>query len=493
MKLLVTPAAIQFTSELAASGHHVMTWDFAAPDPQAHLVIVSGLDEIGRGAAAGVHLLAIVEPAEIADLASRPSRVADFAVTPLRPSELTARVGRICALPSLPKQQMSELMALAVESTSDVVEISTPAAVLQYVNPAYETSLGFAPVEAIGKTPAQLVRSDAHSPEFFRELDRTLQAGTPWSGTLISKARNGRMVHFDTTITPISDANARMTHHIAIKRDITDEIERRAALDASNRELEALRLDQAVSRAKHEEEIAIATHVQTSILPRLFDLPGFVVSAAMIPATQIGGDYYDLHVTPDAAWLAIGDVSGHGLDAGLVMMMMQSAMAAIVRVDPNARPCEMVGALNDVLFDNIRRRLGTREHVTFTLLRLSPDGGVTYAGAHEDILLWRAKTRRFESMPTPGVWLGARSGIGDVTIDSAFQLEHDDVVVLYTDGVIEARDAAGRQLDLDGLRGMVEKVVDQPVEAIRDHVIAGTRAWMAEQLDDISVVVLRRD
>jgi phosphoserine phosphatase RsbU/P len=188
----------------------------------------------------------------------------------------------------------------------------------------------------------------------------------------------------------------------------------------------------------------------------------------------------------------VGDVSGHGLDAGLVMMMMQSAMAATVRALPDGTPRELLDVLNEVLFDNIRLRLRTREHVTFTLFRIDPDGRVVFAGAHEDLLIWRARWRQMDRIRTPGVWLGARRGIGNVTIDTAVTLEDGDLMVLYTDGITEARDAAGKQLELDGLIAILEQVIDRTPEEIRDHVVARTRAWMKEQLDDITIVVVRR-
>jgi sigma-B regulation protein RsbU (phosphoserine phosphatase) len=307
------------------------------------------------------------------------------------------------------------------------------------------------------------------------------------------------MVHFDTTITPIVDDRGRATHHMAVKRDITEEIQRRKALADAQEELERTRqaaqqavVDTAVKRAKRDEELQIATRVQTSILPRALEVPGYAIAATMIPATEVGGDYYDLHRTDEAAWLAIGDVSGKGLDSGLVMMMVQSGLSAIVRVRPDARPREMIEALNGVLHENIRVRLRSNDYVTFSLFRLSSDGRVIFAGAHEDVLIWRARTRKFESIPTPGVWLGMKREVAGATVETRLQLEQNDMLVLHTDGIIMARNAQGKQLELSGLSRILEEVADRPVEAIRDHVIARTRAWMAEQRDDMSIVIVRK-
>src|SRR5690606_32541174 len=92
-----------------------------------------------------------------------------------------------------------------------------------------------------------------HSPEFFKELDKTLSSGKTWRGTLISRARDGRLVQFDTTLTPVSDRTGKITHHVGIKRDITEELARREALLEANRALEQAR-DAAVSASRAKSE-----------------------------------------------------------------------------------------------------------------------------------------------------------------------------------------------------------------------------------------------
>jgi phosphoserine phosphatase RsbU/P len=294
-------------------------------------------------------------------------------------------------------------------------------------------------------------------------------------------ARDGHIVWVHGEARVIKDELGRPTFLQGVAFDITD---------AKN--AQQLLLESAVKKAKHDEELEIARRVQTRILPRTFNVPGWDIAAAMQPATDIGGDYYDVLTTPQGSFLAVGDVSGHGLDAGLVMMMMQSAMAAIVKLRPGGSPRDMVEALNDVLYDNIRTRLQTREHVTFTLFRLGSYGRVVYAGAHEDILIWRSKQRYMERLRTPGVWLGAKKAISNVTIDTSVFLDEGDLMILYTDGITEARNAQGKMLELDGLVKIVEKAVDRTPAEIRDYVIAKTREWMKVQDDDISIVVLRR-
>ena len=130
--------------------------------------------------------------------------------------------------------------------------------------------------------------------------------------------------------------------------------------------------------------------------------PGLEIAAAMHAATEVGGDYYDVVPVDDGCWLGIGDVAGHGLGTGLVMLMMQSGIGALARKMPDAAPRDLLLALNTMLVENVRERLGQREHATLTLIRYRRDGSLTFAGAHEEMLIRRAATGRCERIETPG-------------------------------------------------------------------------------------------
>jgi phosphoserine phosphatase RsbU/P len=235
----------------------------------------------------------------------------------------------------------------------------------------------------------------------------------------------------------------------------------------------------------------ISARLQTSILPREFDIPGLEVAARMVPASEVGGDYYDLFPVEGGAWLSIGDVAGHGISAGLVMIMVQSAIAALGRDRPDAKPSAILAPVNAVLYENIRRRLRSDEHVTLSLLRYHAGGRIVFAGAHEEMIVCRAATGRCEAIPTPGAWLGGARNIERVSVDSELELEGGDVLVLYTDGVTEARDAAGTQLGLERLFAAIEEVRESPVERIVDHILDEVSRWAVRHDDDATVLVVR--
>ncbi|MEZ4450676.1 MAG: SpoIIE family protein phosphatase [Nannocystaceae bacterium] len=267
-----------------------------------------------------------------------------------------------------------------------------------------------------------------------------------------------------------------------------------AALGAAmNRMVGELAESRALLRDRHrlEDEMEIANRIQTSILPSDLAVPGLEIGAKMLPATEVGGDYYDVIAQPDGAWIGVGDVAGHGLRAGLVMLMVQSSVASLVRERPSAAPRDLVATLNATIADNVRRRLHQDEHVTFSLLRYYASGRLVYAGAHEPFLVIRADTEGCEEMPTPGTWIGVLDDISFALVDSELTLQPGDLVILYTDGLIEAHDAAGVEFGIERVREIAGRLRDAPCEAIARALVDAAVAWRASIEDDVSAVVMR--
>lgn len=234
----------------------------------------------------------------------------------------------------------------------------------------------------------------------------------------------------------------------------------------------------------------IASRIQTSILPRELAVEGIEIAAAMRPAESVGGDYYDVIPRPGGCWIAIGDVAGHGLQAGLVMFMVQGMLAALLRQARPGTPSEVLVTLNAALYENTRRRLRTDEHVTLCLMWYDADGAFVFAGAHEDILVYRATTTRCERIPTPGSWLGAVPDISASTRDTRAQLHPGDLMVLHTDGVTEARNADGEMFGLERLAAVVEAHGNDSAEQARRAIFEAVAAWTARQDDDLTVLVV---
>jgi serine phosphatase RsbU (regulator of sigma subunit) len=213
----------------------------------------------------------------------------------------------------------------------------------------------------------------------------------------------------------------------------------------------------------------------------------------MLPADEVGGDYYDAALDRlGVLWLTIGDVSGHGLTPGLVMMMAQTAHSAI-RSGSTTTPAEMVVRLNRTLHENVAERLHSNLYMTFVALRYEGAGRFVHAGAHLQILLHRQRTGDVELLTTQGTWLGIAPDISAATLDYGFDLELGDTLVLYTDGLPESVSPTGQMLDVTGLRQLANKHVHLPTQAMADAMIQDVREWCADQRqDDMTVMVVRR-
>jgi DNA-binding LacI/PurR family transcriptional regulator/serine phosphatase RsbU (regulator of sigma subunit) len=250
------------------------------------------------------------------------------------------------------------------------------------------------------------------------------------------------------------------------------------------------RLRERAEREQLQKETRIAQQIQTAILPKAMQVRGFEMAALMIPAADVGGDYYDVIAKEQGCWIGIGDVAGHGLLAGIEMLMIQSMVAGMVALNPTS-PKDVVVPLNRALYENVRQRLQRDEHATLTIMRAEYDGKLTFAGCHEDFFIYRAATGLCQQVPTPGFWVAAVADLEALTIDSTEHLQPGDILVLYTDGVTEARNHLHEQFGIQRLRKVIEATHTQPVEEICSSVIEAVRAWAPSQDDDMTIFVSR--
>lgn len=255
--------------------------------------------------------------------------------------------------------------------------------------------------------------------------------------------------------------------------------------------VEHVALRERAERERLVEEARLAREIQASMNPALLQVTGLDIAATMIPAAEAGGDYYDVIADQAGAWFGIGDVTGHGITAGIVMVILQSLIGGMVRLNPRAAPSQVVQAVNEGLYDAIRQRLGRDDHATLALIRYQPHGKLSYAGAHEPFIVYRKRTQRCELVDPGGFWVGAVPDIGHLTEDGSLQLEAGDLLVLYTDGLVEPRNAYREQFGLERLMAAVEQAAHQTVTEIREHLLQTARAWSSDWDDDVTLVVIR--
>ena len=125
---------------------------------------------------------------------------------------------------SVAKEQERNLLARAIDQSTDTIVITNASGVIRYANPAFEEHSGYSRAEALGKNP-RVLQSGQHNQAFYRELWHTILSGRTWQGKFINKKKNGELYHEKSTISPVRDNNGRIINFIAVKQNVTHERE----------------------------------------------------------------------------------------------------------------------------------------------------------------------------------------------------------------------------------------------------------------------------
>ncbi len=238
-------------------------------------------------------------------------------------------------------------------------------------------------------------------------------------------------------------------------------------------------------------EMELAKRIQTALLPSAQRLRGYEVAAAMHPAAEVGGDCYDIITSPEGQnWLTMGDVSGHGVDSGLIMMMAQTSVSTMVNSCGECVPSKVLRAVNTAIRENINR-LGADHYMSMVLIRLG-DAEFTLSGKHQDVILYRAARREIEIVPTTGTWLGIADDISAFLDDRTVPLGAGDLLLLFSDGITEAANGAGEMFGQERLAVLLAQNAELPVGEIVPRIMAAVETFCAEQSDDMSIVVARK-
>jgi len=239
-------------------------------------------------------------------------------------------------------------------------------------------------------------------------------------------------------------------------------------------------------------EMELAKRIQTALLPqRKGGVRGYETAVTMLPAKEVGGDYYDIIETDSGdRWVAIGDVAGHGVDSGLIMMMAQASIMTVIKGTPGARPVDVLTTTNRVIKEDIGR-LGSNHYMTMMVMKLEDDS-ITVAGHHQDVLLYRSALSTVSAIPTRGTWLGITDQIESVMEVKKIEIADNDVALFFTDGVTEAANAAGEMYGQERLQSAFARCADLPVEKALERILDEVRSFQAGQEDDMTIILLKK-
>jgi serine phosphatase RsbU (regulator of sigma subunit) len=246
-------------------------------------------------------------------------------------------------------------------------------------------------------------------------------------------------------------------------------------------------------RLSLKNDLEIAREIQQAMLPAgLFRAPGVETAGFSRPANTVGGDFYDiLPIEHDRLVIAVGDVAGKGSPASLLMALLLAMMRTLVPLmeKDGLQPAELVSRLNVQV---LRHAPGSRFITLFYAVFDTRSGELLYVNAgHTPPLLLRAGGH-VERLGQGGVALGMFEGSTYAT--DRILLQPDELLAIYSDGITEAENPAGRPFDESGLESTLRLNQDDGISAIGEAVLAAVERHTGDNrvADDLTILLLRR-
>ena len=287
-----------------------------------------------------------------------------------------------------------------------------------------------------------------------------------------------------------SELVTRMEFHLRLRHTITELDGLRESLE-QRVSVRTRELNEALEALQDRErnlnfELQVASRIQRGILPPMpMTASGYFITAHYESMEQVGGDFFDIINMPDGSLaVLLADVSGHGIPAALVTTMTKIVFADAVRKEP--APHDTLRLLNESTLSLIK----TQEFITAMCLLLHPDGSVSYSSAgHPPAYLLRLATGAVDTLKTNGALLGLFEEAGASFTTQATRVLVGDRILVYTDGISEIMDPAGRIFGPSRIKTLLYETRELPIdEALRLMI----RTWQThgETADDDATLLL---
>ncbi|NJR23693.1 MAG: PP2C family protein-serine/threonine phosphatase [Richelia sp. CSU_2_1] len=267
------------------------------------------------------------------------------------------------------------------------------------------------------------------------------------------------------------------------------------ALVMANQEITVLNDRLKAENTRMSAELEVTRKIQQMLLPKdreLHEVSGLDIAGFMESADEVGGDYYDVLQQDGRVKIGIGDVTGHGLESGVLMIMVQTAVRTLLAYN-EPDPVRFLSAVNRAIYDNVQR-MKSDKNASLALLDYE-EGMLKLSGQHEEMIVVRSGgiVERFDTIDL-GFPIGLDADIAEFVAETIVQLHSGDVVALYTDGITEAENM---DRVLYGLERLIETIrinCQRSASEIRHAVIDDVRSHIGEQkvFDDITLLVLKQ-
>jgi len=238
-------------------------------------------------------------------------------------------------------------------------------------------------------------------------------------------------------------------------------------------------------------ELSLANKLQRDMLPQKAPaLPGLLVSAKASLATEVGGDNFDFLIFKKHAFIYLGDATGHGVPAALIMTMSHAFLESYSITTDDMKSI-MIN-----LNAQIKKRISSNMFMTLVMLKWDFENKkLTYAGAgHEHIIVYKPSLGRCTAIKTGGVAIGMVPDNSKLIVESEIPLEVGDFVVLYSDGITEAKNSVGEMFSLLRLQESIERYAAQySPDGVSYHTALDIKKFIGDiqPADDMTLIVMQ--
>ncbi|GEM_PF-116923 len=266
-------------------------------------------------------------------------------------------------------------------------------------------------------------------------------------------------------------------------------------LEAANAQITALNEKLASENVRMRTELEVSRHLQQMLLPHDADLrvvQELEIAGFMQPADEVGGDYYDIIPTDDGdVFISIGDVTGHGLESGVLAIMAQMGVRVLLAAG-YTQAKHFFPALNTALHANVQR-MKSNKNMSLALLRYQQNH-LEISGQHESVLLVHKGQLQIVETDELGFLVGFMQDITPYVQQAQLPFTAGDALVLYSDGIVEAENPQREEYGLPRLCELLSRHWQKSAQALQTVILNDVRQHIASQklFDDMTLVILKR-
>jgi sigma-B regulation protein RsbU (phosphoserine phosphatase) len=408
------------------------------------------------------------------------------------------------------EQQLGGLYRSVFQSIADALVVIDDHGLIRSFSPSAERTFGYKSKEVVGRNVSLLMPKpdrELHDEYMRRYVDSGWASGRmeqllltgdahiirPGRETVATR-KDGTTFPVRLIVSEVESGGSRM--FVGLISDVSERkrLEKELAAQVASRDVLLRQLQEAYAviegqRQRMQGELDVGREIQLSMVPRRFPrMPEFDLYATLLPAREVGGDFYDFFMTPAGQlWMCVGDVSGKGVPAALLMAVTKTLVKS--SASRGVSPAVVLTEVNAEL----SRENDTAMFVSAFVACLDSNTGVLrYANAgHNPPLLHRGHAGVQRLAERHGPVLGALESV--TYTESVTRLATDDVLLLYTDGVTEALDLGQQLFSESRLTNALMAASNLPVETVTEKVVCAVQEFArdVEQADDITVLTLR--